>query len=921
MKLNKICRINIKKTIPIFFIYGLGIYASAIPLELKEIKEDWSAPTTGINIVTANSHGKEATITVGNINTLNYTKPFIGNSSKVYEVSGSYLNLDTTTTGYIKKGKAIINSGTMGDTSGAYILSLNGGKAEVSESETLINNGDIDGSEFGGAFGGRVSIIVSENSNSTVAHASTLKNKLTIKNSIDIHGATIAAGQSYANSLNQKSEITASSKENLLEIFGGEIDKNIMQIAGGYSYGFSGDANNYTGGGSEKVSTFAENNKIFIDNSSLKGNIFGGKADSTTFDGSASAKASNNKVTIKNINLSSITGGESSAMVNDFTDNKNFEIISIANQNIIELNDGNIKKITGAYAFSGDFMGNTMVSSIANGNKVIINNGKITGDSTNKSVEGGLALANSTSNTVMSEASYNEIHINSGEIENNIYAAISQAESSDAESKASANNNSIFINGGKVSNAKNIIAAGILSSSENNIESKNNKIEISGNPILDGTNLYGSILMQNAVTPLFKTHKNMENNSLSIKTKKISVNNIAAFQKIDFKIPNTIKNDEIILSLTSNDNTDLSNTTINASVDGNTNVNEIILLKKDNGTFIDNNINLGKLSEGISLLYDIEISEDKRKIFVNTKNPKISLNASTKSLVETPSGLASFINQGLHLTTEKVLDIATASSGSFITTNNTDIRNNTGSHIDIKGKHLNAGLSKKIYLKNANLVYGALIEYGQGKYKSYIENNIKAEGDIKNIGLGFFSKYTFLNNVSLENSLHIGRLNSDYKSSSFFTPVNYKYNTSYYAWHMGLGKVFKIDENKNIRLYSKYLMNIQNKKDVTLNTGEKYKFKSTTSSNILLGSNFSYNINNNNRIHTSLAYQYEFNGKAKATYKGLTTPTPSLKGSTFIVNLGWQAKLTNNITLDIELKKFLGKQRGIAFNLGANYKF
>ncbi|WP_022819200.1 autotransporter outer membrane beta-barrel domain-containing protein [Fusobacterium russii] len=924
MKLNKKQIMSIKNIVYILAVYSLGINSFASPLEIKKIKENWVSPT-GIESVAGNISGKEASITIGDIKVSNTTKPFVGNSQKMYEVSGSYLNLDKSSSAYIKNGKAIINSGTVGDVSGAYIFSLNGGKAEVSQSETIINNGDIDGSEFGGAFGGRASVIVSKNSTSTEAYTSTLKNKLTIKNSIDIHGATIAAGQSYSNSLNQKSEITAISKENSLEILGGTIDSYIMQIAGGYSYGFSGDANNYTGGGSEKVTTIAENNIVFIDNSSLKGNIFGGKADSTTFNGSASAKANNNKIKIKNINLSSITGGESSAMVNDLAENKDFKITSNANQNTVEINNGNVKKITGAYAFSGDFMGNTVVSSIANGNKVIINGGKIVGDFTNKSIEAGLALASSTSNSVMSEANYNEIHINSGEIENNIYAAISQADSSGSVSKASANNNAIFISAGKVASGKNIIAAGILSSSENNVDARNNKIEISGNPVLNGVNLYGAILMQSAVTPLFKTHKNMKDNILSIKTKNISVNNIAAFQKINFEIPKPLKNNEAILTLTSTDNTNLSDTSIEASSTGNIDIDKIILLKKDNGIFEDNNIKLGKMLEGISLIYDIEISKDKNEIFVDTKKSKKTLNPATKSLVETPAGAASLINRGLYLTAQKASDIATSgySNGinSFIISDISDIRSKTGSHIDIKGRNINAGISKKVSLKNTNVTYGALIEHGQGKYKSYIENDIKAEGNIKNIGISVFTKYNYSNNFYSEGSLHMGQLNSDYKSNSFSIPVTYDYKTKYYAAHIGIGKNIKIDSYKNISLYSKYFINRQNKKDVTLSSGEVYKFSSVTSSNILLGTEYSQKINEKNKIYTNVAYQYEFDGKSNATYKGLTTASPSLKGSSLVIDLGWQTQIKDNIKLNLGFNKWLGKQRGSSFNIGIDYKF
>ena len=55
--------------------------------------------------------------------------------------------------------------------------------------------------------------------------------------------------------------------------------------------------------------------------------------------------------------------------------------------------------------------------------------------------------------------------------------------------------------------------------------------------------------------------------------------------------------------------------------------------------------------------------------------------------------------------------------------------------------------------------------------------------------------------------------------------------------------------------------------------------------------------------------------------QGLSTPAPSIKGNTGIMELGWKVKADKNIDLDFGATGYTGKQKGASLNLALNFKF
>ncbi len=91
---------------------------------------------------------------------------------------------------------------------------------------------------------------------------------------------------------------------------------------------------------------------------------------------------------------------------------------------------------------------------------------------------------------------------------------------------------------------------------------------------------------------------------------------------------------------------------------------------------------------------------------------------------------------------------------------------------------------------------------------------------------------------------------------------------------------------------------------------------------IRIGARFTHKVNEKNSFYGGLAYQYEFKGDARAHFSGNAAPSPSVKGSSGMLELGWQVKPGDGpLTLDLGFTGWAGRQRGGSVQLGATWSF
>ena len=306
--------------------------------------------------------------------------------------------------------------------------------------------------------------------------------------------------------------------------------------------------------------------------------------------------------------------------------------------------------------------------------------------------------------------------------------------------------------------------------------------------------------------------------------------------------------------------------------------------------------------------------------------------ADAKSPVETQSAALTMLNLGHDLlTTAGYENAALAVDGEvegsvnpFITMSANNQKLDTGSHVDLKAWNMNLGFAKKINNNSGKLLIAPVIEYGRGSYDSYLDNGTHGDGDAHFWGAGLMAKQLNDDGLYYEGSLRAGRMSSDYQSA-VAGGIKYDSDATYYAAHLGMGKVVQLNDNDTIDYYGKLFYTRQQGDKVTVGTGATYDFDATTSLRTRLGARYTHQLSEKNAFYAGLAWQHEFDGESNAivatTLGSASAPAPSMKGDTGIMELGWRVNNSDKFELGLGVNGSVGKQKGVGFNLSLNFSF
>ena len=306
--------------------------------------------------------------------------------------------------------------------------------------------------------------------------------------------------------------------------------------------------------------------------------------------------------------------------------------------------------------------------------------------------------------------------------------------------------------------------------------------------------------------------------------------------------------------------------------------------------------------------------------------------ADAKSPVETQSAALTMLNLGHDLlTTAGYENAALAVDGEeegsvnpFITMSANNQKLDTGSHVDLKAWNMNLGFAKKINNNSGKLLIAPVIEYGRGSYDSYLDNGTHGDGDAHFWGAGLMAKQLNDDGLYYEGSLRAGRMSTDYQSA-VAGGIKYDSDATYYAAHLGMGKVVQLNDKDTLDYYGKLFYTRQQGDKVTVGTGATYDFDATTSLRTRLGARYTHQLSEKNAFCAGLAWQHEFDGESNAivatTLGSASAPAPSMKGDTGIMELGWRVKNSDKFELGLGVNGSVGKQKGVGFNLSLNFSF
>ena len=659
-----------------------------------------------------------------------------------------------------------------------------------------------------------------------------------------------------------------------------------------------------------------------------------------------------------------------------------------ATGNTVNMNGGDFIQVYGGYTYSGNATGNKVTVSAAGenlepvyggytylgsatGNSVTVSGGKmygVYGGDSGKAADGNtVTVSGGTIQQVIGgnsrDSANNNIVTISGNaaVKGQIYGGYSNGDVYYADGTPStADGNTITISGSPDLSTAIICAGNAYTSAQNNT-----------------INILSPVTVRSLVGGIKQTTGTVAGNTLNVAAKNVTTGGVSGFQNMNFYLPKDIAKDDTMLTVSTGSQTDVKGVTFGVAALSGVNLQKgdtVNLLVNSNGLTTDDELQTvesSKLAEASFLApnnlatdkkYELSISKkDDTTIITTVENveevtpdpepkpeptptptpepkpePKSGSSDRLKSPVETRMAVATMINAGSDLLAGQGMLNAQVAAGdkeagggfnSFAAVGLSKLRAMSGSHVDIKGIGLNMGFARELENSKGKLLFGPIVEYGHGDYDSYQDNGLKADGNASYWGLGLIAKQTNSNGFYYEGSLRAGRVKSDYSSQlSEVSHADYDSSATYWAAHLGAGKLVDIGNDNTVDVYGKYFYSHTGSDSAMIHINgqddAEMHFDSVNSHRLRVGARLIHALNEKNKIYGGLGYQYEFSGDARATYRGDGTPSPGVQGSSGLIELGWQVTPGKGpMAIDFGVTGWVGKQRGVTANLQACWTF
>ena len=683
----------------------------------------------------------------------------------------------------------------------------------------------------------------------------------------------------------------------------GNADNNTVEISGGK---INGDGYALAiAGHSAKGS--ANNNSITVSGGSFHDAFLYGGRGRTAADGNI-------------VNVSSFSG-DINRIYGGFTSGSK---VTTASNNTVTLGNKGDGIYSDYYYIAGGYASSDLSdgSATASNNKVQI----LGGTYTHGTIHGGTAYVSQYGPSVT--VSNNIVEIKGGVLKGSTPYSYSYIYGGSAQS-GKVEGNSVIIRGGTIYG---FVYAGDAGERG---EELNNSIDVYKGANLEKAELYGTQYKTDAAA------LKQANPVLNVHASNIKVKKIGSFAKINYNLPNTVKNGDIILEA---DEAVLNNTEIGVSAPGGTSLDvddKIYLLTAKEEITGELGETEAIFSEGVSIQRTMDISlVNNTLVGTLTDGPhrgggsEAKLNDQTKSLVETTAAAMAVLNNSADFVASQGFSAASVAAAAdpgsyspFFAAGGSNMRLNTGSHVDSKGYGFAIGLAKEIKCGKQTLLTGPFVEHGSASYDSYLDDGTHGDGRNRFTGGGWFLRSEQRTGFLYEASLRFGHLTSDYNGTMNLPlgpqSTSYDSSSNYYGFHLGVGHRWAQGKNDSLDLYAKYFYTHQNGTDATLSTGESYHFDAVKSSRTRLGLRYTHQATSLCNVYGGIAWDYEFDSNARATYRGLATPTASMKGSSGMAELGvkFRPDEKNPLTMDLSVQGWTGKQKGFAANLGLQWSF
>jgi len=464
---------------------------------------------------------------------------------------------------------------------------------------------------------------------------------------------------------------------------------------------------------------------------------------------------------------------------------------------------------------------------------------------------------------------------------------------------------------------------------ENNIVNLYGSADIAGANLIGGSNGYkgNTLNIGDAATKTPWTGGNQ------------SVQNISNFERINFEVvpwnPNLPA-----LTITDGSLSNLSYTTVSAQNVYFTNVD--VLSKWDKMTLLnaaaiqdagrrlsaanvipDSNYTVGTTGQGqgtLSLdgngnvIYQVNSYDDGTPIVTAQEQTHNTLMGMEAGLAVINSG-QNFIEQAVDGMGD-VRNTGTDGISVFAAMGGGKDRYETGSHINVNTWNGIVGVGKSHQLTNGQFQWGGFVEHGSGKFSLY-NGEHAGDGSSTYTGGGAAAKWINKHDVYAEAGLRYGRAHD--RASNILQDVlgnSYGYNVraNYYGGYLGLGKIYRLDENRSLDVYGKFYHLHRN--GVSFDAGGQYELNGMNSNIFLVGAKYREKIGKFS-WYGGLAYEHEFGGEATGRADGMPIRAASIKGGSLRADLGISMKPSEKSpwTMEMGITGHTGKHRGIRGNI------
>lgn len=366
------------------------------------------------------------------------------------------------------------------------------------------------------------------------------------------------------------------------------------------------------------------------------------------------------------------------------------------------------------------------------------------------------------------------------------------------------------------------------------------------------------------------------------------------------------------------------------------NVNDEIRLvqMQENGSAVvdttDGKIHLvnGTAYAGVAQVLKGEL--DVQEEYIDYTIKSVGLNDQVNVVNEGRAASAAFLNQSDELISEALAGLNLEDKYGFETfamVYGNDSRYGTNSDLSINGWSGLVGVGSNNKTKAGDFAWAAFFENGAGNYDiSTTMNGITMEGDGSTVynGGGIAARLTGENGVYGEASLRAGLLKNDLEhglQNQNGEAFGYESESNYYGMHIGIGKIFKLENGASVDTYAKYYHSTVKDDSFTIDS-DRFEMDDINSDRLRLGIRYNQGMDRTFNVYYGAVWEYEFNGESNGYAQGHKMEETSLKGSTVIGELGVVIQPENSPwSFDAKVKGYGGQRDGYSGSILATYHF